>query len=41
MNMGIMKIFPILLTFYHQLILEEGIFRTAVSLIPYFVIHKL
>ena len=41
MNMGMMKIFPILLTFYHKLVLREGIFGTAASLIPYFAIHKL
>ena len=27
-----MKIFPILLTFYHKLVLREGIFGTAASL---------
>ena len=32
--MGIMKVFPILLTFYRKLILREGIFGTAASLIP-------
>ena len=34
MKMGIMKVFPILLTFYRKLILREGIFGTAASLIP-------
>ena len=33
--MGMVKIFPILLTFYHRLVLREGIFGTAVSLIPF------
>ena len=36
--MGMMKIFPTLLTFYHKLVLREGIFATAASLIPYFAI---
>ena len=36
--MGMMKIFPVLLTFYHKLILPEGIFATAASSIPYFAI---
>ena len=36
MNMGITKIFPILLTFYHQLVIREAIFETAASLIPYY-----
>ena len=36
--MGMIKIFPILLTFYHKLVLREGIFATAASLIPYFAI---
>ena len=39
--MGMMKVFPILLIFYHNLVLREGIFGTAASLIPYFAIHKL
>ena len=34
-------ILPFLLTFYHKLVLREGIFGTAASLIPYFAIHKL
>ena len=38
--MGMMKIFPILLTFYHKLVLREGIFEIADSLIPEFAIHK-
>ena len=38
MKMGMMKIFSILLTFYHKLVLQEGIFATAASLIPYFAI---
>ena len=38
MKMGMMKIFSILLTFYHNLVLQEGIFATAASLIPYFAI---
>ena len=39
--MGMMKVFPILLTFYHKLALRKGIFETAASLIAYFAIHKL
>ena len=39
--MGMTKILPILLRFYHQLIFREAIFGTASSLIPYFVINKL
>ena len=39
--MGMMKILAILLTFFHQLVLREGIFSTAASLIPYSVISKL
>ena len=39
--MGMMKIFPILLTFYNKLVLWEGIFGTVAYLIPYFAIHKL
>ena len=39
--MGMMKVFPILLIFYHKLVLQEGVFGTAASLIPYFAIHKL
>ena len=35
------KIFPILLKFYHKLVLREGVLGTAASLIPYFAIHKL
>ena len=38
MKIGIIKTFPILFTFYHKLVLEEGIFATAASLIPYFAI---
>ena len=38
MKIGMMKIFPILFRFYHKLVLEEGTFATAVSLIPYFAI---
>ena len=34
MLMGMMKIFTILLTFYHKLVLRESIFGTAASLIP-------
>ena len=34
MKMGMMKIFPILLTFYRKLVLREGIFAIAASLIP-------
>ena len=41
MKMGMMKIFPILLTFYHEPVLQEGILGTAASLIPYFATHKL
>ena len=36
--MGMMKIFSILLTFYYKLVLREGMFATATSLIPYFTI---
>ena len=36
-----MKRFPILLKFFHQLVLREGMFGTAASLIPYFVINNL
>ena len=36
--MGMMKIFSILLTFYHKLVLREVMFATAASLIPYFAI---
>ena len=39
--MGMMKIFPVLLTFYRKLVLGESIFGTAASLIPYFAIQKL
>ena len=40
--MGVMKIFPtILLTFYHKIVLREGIFEIETSLVPYFAIHKL
>ena len=41
MKTGLMKIFPILLTFYTKLVFREGIFGTAASLIAYFVIHEL
>ena len=41
MKMGMMKVFPILLTFYHKLVLRKGILEAAASLIPYFAIHKL
>ena len=43
MKMGIKMgmIFPFLLTFYHKLVLREGVFGTAASLIRYFAIHKL
>ena len=41
MGMGMIKFSPILLIFYHKLVLREGIFGTAASLIPYFAIHKL
>ena len=34
--MGVMKIFPTLLTFYHKIVLREGIFETETSLVPYF-----
>ena len=33
MKMGMMKIFSIYLTLYHKLLLREGIFATAASLI--------
>ena len=36
--MGMIKSFPILLTFYHKLVLREGIFAAAASMIPYFAI---
>ena len=36
--MGMMKICSVLLTLYHKLVLREGIFATAASLIPYFAI---
>ena len=39
--MGMMKIFLFLLTFYHKLVLREGVFGTGASLIPYFAIHRL
>ena len=41
MILGMVKTFTILLTFYHKLVLREGIFGTAASLIPYFAMHKL
>ena len=41
MGMKMGMIFPFLLTFYHKLVLREGIFGTAASLIRYFAIHKL
>ena len=41
MNMDIMKIFPILLTFFHQLVLLDRIFKRGTFLIPYFAIRKL
>ena len=41
MKMGMMNIFPLLLTLYHKLVLWEGIFGTAGSVIPYFPTHKL
>ena len=41
MGMGMIKFFPILLLFYDKLVLREGIFGRAASLIPYFAIHKL
>ena len=41
MKMVMMKIFPILLKFCHKLVLREGVFGTAASLIPYFAIVKL
>ena len=39
--MGVMKIVPVLLIFFRQLVLQEGIFGTAASLIPYFAVNKL
>ena len=36
--MYMIKIFPILLTFCHKLVLREAIFATAASLIPCFAI---
>ena len=41
MKMGMMKVFSLSLTLYHKLVLREGIFGTAASLIRYFAIHKL
>ena len=41
MGMKMGMIFPFLLTFYHKLVLREGVFGTAASLIRYFAIHKL
>ena len=41
LNMGMTKLFPFLLIFFHQLVLHEGIFGTAAFLIPYFVMNKL
>ena len=41
MNMGVMKIVPVLLIFFRQLVLQEGIFGTAASLIPSFAVNKL
>ena len=41
MGMEIGMIFPFLLTFYHKLVLREGIYGIAVSLIRYFAIHEL
>ena len=38
--MGMIKIFPILLVFYHKLVLREDIFATAASLIHYFAIIR-
>ena len=35
MKMGMMNIFPLLLTLYHKLVLWEGIFGTAGSVIPF------
>ena len=39
--MGMMKVFPILLTFYHKLVLRKGIFEAGAAFIPYFAIYKL
>ena len=36
--MGMMKIFSILLAFYHKLVLRGGMFARAASLIPYYAI---
>ena len=36
--MGMMKIFSFLLAFYHKLVLREGMFAIAASLIPYYAI---
>ena len=35
MSMGMMKLFPFLLTFFHRLVSREGTLGTAASLIPY------
>ena len=40
MNMGMMKLFPFLLTFFRQLVLREDIFGRAASLIPYFLYNQ-
>ena len=39
--MGMMKLFPFLLTFFRQLVLREAIFGTNASSILYFIINKL
>ena len=41
MKMGMMKLFPFLLTFFRQLVLREAIFGTNASSILYFIINKL
>ena len=40
MGMKMGMIFPFLLTFYHKLVLREGKFGTATSLIRYFAIRE-
>ena len=41
MKMSMMKVFPILLTFYHKLVLREGIFATIASFTPCVAVRKL
>ena len=41
MKMSMMKVFPILLTFYHKLVLREVIFGTIAFFTPCVAIRKL